>query len=131
MSPLVDRLAALAFFRASPADANQAIDEARRVRGSDTRDAHSYEVALPSLGPDEFLTTKVLPKLTCFLDCRGVKVPASGGVFVSLFSTDGLLFIDAGPMVQLLAEARGLTLAETVRRYGADGAGDPPLLGAS
>lgn len=131
MSPLVDRLAALAFLRASPADANSAIDEARRVRGTETHEALSYEVALPNLGPDEFLTTKVLPKLTYFLDCRGVKVPASGDVFVSLFSTDGLLFVDAGPMVQVLAEARGLTLAEVVRRYGADGAGDPPLLGSS
>lgn len=126
---LVDHLATLAFHRASPADANRAIDEARQARGSDTREAVSYEVALPGLGPDEYLTGKVLPKLTYFLDCRGVKPPASGDVFVSLFTESGLLFLEAGPMVQVLAEARGLTLAETVRRYGADGAGDPPLLG--
>ncbi|MFZ5438450.1 MAG: STAUR_1299 family protein [Myxococcota bacterium] len=125
---LVDRLIALAFHSASPTEANRAIDEVRQSR-AELREAMSYEVALPGLAPDEFLTSKVLPKLAYFLDCRGVKPPASGDVFVSLFTTQGLYFVEAGPMVQLLAEARGLTLAETLRRYGADGAGDPPLLG--
>jgi hypothetical protein len=86
-------------------------------------------VALPALGPDEYLTHRVLPKLLYFLDCRGVKPPSSGGVFLSLFTADGLHFIDAGLVVEKLVAARGLTMAEAVRRYGADGAGDPPLLG--
>jgi hypothetical protein len=58
-----------------------------------------------------------------------VKVPGSGNVFVSIFSAGGLLFVEAGPMVEVIARARGLTLAEVVRRYGAAGKGDPPLLG--
>lgn len=129
MSPLVESLSKLAFHRAANADANVAISEVRDARSADGVEALSYEVALPALAPDEYLKDKVLPKLAYFLDCRGVKVPASGGVFVSLFSPDGLLFIEAGPVVEQLAKARGLTLAEVVRRYGADGAGDPMLLG--
>lgn len=129
MSPLVDAIAALAFDRASPADANEAITRVRAARSEGGVDALSYEIALPALAPDEFLTHKALPKLLYFLDCRGVKVPASGGVFVSLFSASGLWFVEAGPLVELLVKHRGFTLAEAVRRYGADGVGDPPLLG--
>ena len=130
MTTVLEQLQALAFHRASPAEANTAIDETRARRSSDSgSEAVSYEVALPALAPDEFLTTRVLPKLVYFLDCRGVKVPGSGGVFVSMFSAEGLLFVEAGPMVEVLARARSLTLAEVVRRYGADGKGDPALLG--
>lgn len=124
---LVAELTSLAFARGELTQANAAIDDARTQRGVN---ALSYEVALPALGPDEFLTGRVLPKLLYFLDCRGVKPPASSGVFVSLFTPEGLHFIDAGPVVEKLVNARGLTMAEAVRRYGADGAGDPPMLGA-
>ncbi len=126
MSALVDELIAMAFAHGDVTQANAAIDDARAERGAN---ALSYEVALPALGHDEFLTTRVLPKLTYFLDCRGVKPPSSGGVFLSLFTADGLHFIDAGPALEKLVKARGFTLAEAVRRYGADGAGDPPMLG--
>ncbi len=126
MSSLVAELLAMSFHQGAALEANAVIDAVRETRGEN---ALSYEVALPALAPDEFLTHRVLPKLAYFLDCRGVKVPASGGVFISLFSPEGLHFIDAGPAVQRLAQARGLTLAEVFRRYGADGAGDPPLLG--
>lgn len=129
MNTVLEQLTQLAFHRASPAEANQAIEDVRNQRSEGGVDALSYEVALPALAPDEFLTTKVLPKLVYFLDCRGVKVPSSGAVFVSLFSAEGLYFLEAGPMVEVLTKARGLTLAEAVRRYGADGKGDPPLLG--
>ena len=130
LSPIVEQLSQLAFHRALPTEANGAIDDVRAARTEDTgQEAVSYEVALPGLAPDEFLTTRVLPKLVYFLDCRGVKVPGSGGIFVSLFTSDGLLFVEAGPMVEILSRARGLTLAEVVRRYGSDGKGDPPLRG--
>lgn len=130
MNALIDQLTKLAFHRAPAAEANQAIEQARNVCSmKGVEEAVSYEVALPALAPDDYLTGKVLPKLVYFLDCRGVKVPASGGVFVSVFSEAGLLFLDAGPMVELLAKARGLTLAEVVRRYGSEGKGDPALLG--
>jgi hypothetical protein len=129
MSPILEQLSLMAFHRASPLEANQAIDDVRSDRAAIGQEAISYEVALPALAPEEFLAWKVLPKLVYFLDCRGVKVPGSGAVFVSLFSAEGLLFVDAGPMVEVLAKVRGLTLAEVVRRYGSDGKGDPPLLG--
>lgn len=129
MSALLEKLAALAFHRASPADANNAIDEARTIRSSEGRDAVSYEIALPALAPEEFLSHQALAKLVYFLDCRGVKPPSSGNVFVSLFTEGGLFFIDAGLVVEALAAARSLTLAEVVRRYGESGTGDPPLLG--
>lgn len=130
MTTLVEQLSTLAFHRAELADANRAIDEVRTAR-SGVADAVSYEVALPQLAPDEFLANKVLPKLVYFLDCRGIKVPASGTVFVSLFTDKNLLFLEAGPMVELLTRWRSLTLAEVVRRYGAQGAGEPPLLGST
>ena len=129
MSVVLEQLAAIAFHHASPDEANQAISDTRTQRSEAGPEAISYEVAVPALAPDEFLTTKALPKLVYFLDCRGVKVPGSGAVFVSLFTAEGLLFVEAGPMVDVLARARGLTLAEVVRRYGSDGKGDPPLLG--
>jgi hypothetical protein len=129
MSPLLEQLDALAFDRASPSEANQAIEAVRLARGGGLAPALSYELALPGLGPDEFLTQRALPKLVYFLDCRGAKLPNAPGVFVSLFTAEGLLFFDAGVLVQALATARGLTLAELVRRYGEGGVGDPPLLG--
>ena len=128
MNPILEALTQLAFHRASPTQANQAIDDVRAQR-SENSEAISYEVTLPELSPDTFLSTKVLPKLVYFLDCRGVKVPGSGNVFVSIFSSTGLLFVEAGPLVEVIARARGLTLAEVVRRYGSHGKGDPPLLG--
>lgn len=129
MSPLLDELSRLAFDRAPNAEANTAIARVRDARTEGGVEALSYEVAVPALAPDEYLKDKALPKLAYFLDCRGVKVPSSGGVFVSVFTPEGLLFAEAGPVVELLAKARGLTLAEVVRRYGADGTGDPMLLG--
>ncbi|MBL8911615.1 MAG: hypothetical protein JNM17_13060 [Archangium sp.] len=131
MSALLEKLEALAFHRADVTTANVAIDEARTLRASEGRDAVSYEIALPGLAPEDFLLHKALPKLVYFLDCRGVHPPASGAVFVSLFSERGLLFVDAGPVVEACAAARSLTLAEVVRRYGESGTGDPLLLSAA
>lgn len=129
MSALVDALVALSFERAKLADANAAIDAARTARGGEGLPALSYEIALPALGPDEFLAQKALPKLVYFLDCRGAKLPNAPGVFVSLFTPEGLFFIDAGPAVMAIAASRSLDADELVRRYGAEGVGDPPLLG--
>lgn len=131
MSPstVLDALISHAFFRADVSRANAAIDEQRQARGSASSPALSYEVALPALAPEVYLSQKLLPKLVYFLDCRGVRAPHTPGVFVSLFTTDGLYFIEAGTVISVLAEARGLDLAEVLRRYGENGAGDPALLG--
>jgi hypothetical protein len=129
LSPLVAELHARAFAHAAPAEANLAIEAQREARSEGGRLAWSYEVALPALGPDEYLKARVLPKLVYFLDCRGARLPQTPGVFVSLFTAEGLCFVDAGAVVSCLAEARGLDLLEVVRRYGERGAGDPALLG--
>lgn len=130
MSPLLERLLAAAFSRGRLEEANQAIDRAREERGVGGQPAVSYEVALPALDPDQFLTHRLLPRLVYFLDCRGAPLVGARGVFVSLFTAEGLHFIDAGEVVAVLAAARALDPAELKRRYGERGAGDPPLLGA-
>ena len=131
MSPLVQRLLDAAFGRAPLAEANQAIARAREARAEGGQPAVSYEVALPALDPDPYLTGRVLPKLVYFLDCRGAPLVGGGGqgVFVSLFTPGGLHFIGAGEVVAALGAARGLDPAELRRRYGERGVGDPPLLG--
>lgn len=123
---LVSELCALAFDRATPAQANEAIASAReRFDGRGV----SYEVVLPELAPDEFLAHKVLPKLVNFLCSRGVRLPGSGGIFVSLFTGDGLFFIEAGPFAVRVGAERELDADELMRRYRPDGPGDPLLLG--
>jgi len=126
---LLEELSALAFASAPPSEANQAIARAREASAHHGVPGLSYEVALPALGVDAFLLERALPKLVYFLDCRGVKLPHTPGIFVSLFSGDRLAFIEAGAFVLALAKRRGLDAAEVVRRYGEQGAGDPPLLG--
>ncbi len=123
---LVAELCALAFDRAAPSEANDAIGRAReRFDGRGV----SYEVVLPQLGPDEFLAQRALPKLVNFLASRGVRLPGSGGVFVSFFTGDGLYFVEAGPFAVRVGASRGLDADELMRRYRPDGAGDPLLLG--
>jgi hypothetical protein len=125
--PLVAELCALAFERAEPSQANLAIAGAReRFEGRGV----SYEVVLPGLSPDAFLAQKVLPKLVNFLTSRGVRLPASGGVFVSLFTGDGLYFVEAGPFAVRVGAERGLDADELMRRFRPDGPGEPLLLGS-
>jgi hypothetical protein len=126
---LVEAVCALAFARAQVSEANEAIAAARARTEVDGVPGTSYELVLPALDPDEFLTHRALPKLVNFLCCRGAHLPGSAGVFVSLFTEDGLYFVDAGPFAVLLGQARGLDAAELMRRYRPDGPGDPLLLG--
>jgi len=128
MTPLVDTLKGLAFASATPAEANVAIAKARADFGGE-QDAVSYEIALPALDPDGFLARQALPKLVYFLDCRGVRVPANGGVFVSLFTSEGLYFVDAGAFAVEVGRTLGLDGAALHGRYGERGTGDPKLLG--
>lgn len=126
---LLDELAALAFASAPPGEANQAIARARAAQAHHGVEGVSYELALPAQGGEAWLLERALPKLVYFLDCRGAKLPRTPGLFVSLFSGDRLSCIEAGAVVMALAKRRGLDAAEVVRRYGEQGAGDPPLLG--
>ena len=129
MSVLVEAACALAFERASVAQANEAISAARDKVEASGSPATSYEVVLPALDPDDFLARRVLPKLVNFLWCRGARLPGSAGDFVSLFTAEGLFFIDAGPFAVLVGQSRGLDAEELMRRYQPDGPGDPLLLG--
>jgi len=129
MTPLLETLRNLAFDTAAPADANTAIAKARDTFGGPA-DATSYEIALPALDPDAFLEKQALPKLVYFLDCRGVRLPASGDVFVSLFTSEGLFFIDAGAFAGAVGAKLGLDTDTLHARYGDGGSGDPKLLGA-
>lgn len=126
---LLEQVTARAFLQAEASEANEAIAEARTLRGQGGREALSYEVVVPALDPDGFLTQRALPRLVYFLDCRGLQLTRTPGVFVSLFTPAGLWFIDAGEVVEVLAAARGLSADELRRRYGQAGVGDPPLLG--
>ncbi len=131
MTELVTSLKALAFERAELSAANAAIDAVRVARETQSGSATSYEVALPAVNIDEFLTRKTLPKLVYFLDCRGEVPPRTPRTFVSLFTPEGLFFIEAGAVAMLLATKLGVsTPAELIRRYGANGTGDPKQLGA-
>jgi hypothetical protein len=130
MTELVSKLMALAFETAEASLANSAIEAVRERRSFDGGSATSYEVALPGVDVDGFLTSKTLPKLVYFLDCRGQRPPTTPRTFVSLFTPQGLYFIDAGAMVMALGAALGVvTPAELVRRYGENGTGDPKRLG--
>lgn len=129
MTPLVEALVAKAFHRAALADANSAIEDARRLRATGASTAISYEIAVPALGVDEFLTHKALPKLVYFLNCRGFLPAKTPGLFVSLFLPEGLFCIDAGEVATTLGRHRGLSDADLVRRFGAEGTGDPLQLG--
>jgi hypothetical protein len=126
---VLEKVIALAFERAPAQEANQAIERVRVARAQSGREATSYEIALPALDPDAFLLHKSLPKLVYFLHCRGLVPGPTPGLFVSLFTTQGLAFVDAGELALLLGQERGLDGPELVRRYGADGAGEPKALG--
>jgi hypothetical protein len=128
MSSLVEAVRALAFHTAPAADANAAIADARARHGGGTESV-SYEIALPALNADEFLKRRALAKLVYFLDCRGARVPQSGGVFVSLFTPEGLVFVDAGLFAEAVGNVLGLDAEALHARYGDGGTGDPKLLG--
>lgn len=130
MSELVQRLVAVAFESATAANANEAIEGVRALRRAALGQSHSYELALPVLGAEEYLKDQVLPRLTYYLDCQHRSPGGAPHVFVSLFTPDGLFFIESADVVALLAQARGLSLEEVRRRYGENGSGDPRLLGA-
>jgi hypothetical protein len=129
MSVLLEKLSQAAFRKAAAAEANLAIEAVRSERGTQAGPAINYEIALPGFAVDEFLLKKALPRLVYFLDCRGGRLEATAGIFVSMFTPEGLWFLEAGPTALLLGEHAGLSGEELVRRYGDGGAGDPLLLG--
>jgi len=109
-------------FRSGPArEANAAIAAVRQEQAVGGQEALSYEVVAEPKWALTELADRVLPKLVYFLDCRGAHLPLGpGGIFVSLFVGETLYFLHAGELVEVLAQARGLSLDELVERFGAD-----------
>lgn len=131
MSRIVPALVEQAFHHADAAHANEAIEAARLAEEARTgQPAFSYEVFVTQANVDEALLTQTLPRLVNFLHCKGFKSGRTPGVFLSLFTEDGLAFIPAGAALEVLAGFKGLSVDELYRRYGDGGTGDPKLLGA-
>lgn len=128
MSALLERWRAQAFHRGPAREANRVIAEARE-RHTPGREAMSWELLLPGKFEAAYLTTKVLPRLVYFLDCRGAKLPKVGAFFVSVFDQDTVYCVDGAIVIEDLAALANLSCEELVRRYGESGAGDPKLLG--
>lgn len=127
---VVDALVARAFGHATHVDANGAIDATRAAEEERTgAPAFSYELFVPRANVDEFFLHHALPKLVNFLHCRGFRSTNTPGVFLSLFTADGLHFVHAGEALEVMGRARQLEVDELFRRYGDGGTGDPKLLG--
>ncbi|MDX2015057.1 MAG: STAUR_1299 family protein [Myxococcaceae bacterium] len=131
MSDVVGQLVARAFARADAARANVGIDEVRaQVEAETGAPAFSYELFVPRANVEAFFVEQALPKLVYFLSCRGLRTRRTPGVFVSLFTDDGLLFLHAGDVVEVVGQRRGLSVDDCFRRYADGGTGDPKALGA-
>lgn len=115
----LDPLLARAFHRAPAAAANEEISAQREQRGASGRDGLSYEVVLDPAADLATVAEKVLPKLVYFLDCRGLKLDATAGVFISVFVGETLYFVHASDFVAVVAPSSGLSLEGLVEKYGA------------
>jgi hypothetical protein len=129
VSAVLDALVARAFSRANAAEANTAIEAVRALQEAQGHQAFSYELFVPTANHDEFLLTVALPKLVSFLDSRGFRGASTPGVFLSLFTADGLHFIEAGAALEVLAGFRQLTVSELYSRSRDGGAREPLRLG--
>jgi len=118
MEAAVDALLARSFHRARATDANEEMARMRVQEGGGSL-AVSYELVLPAEGAAEHLTTRVLPRLIYFLECRGSRPPHCAGVFASIFAGDELYFVRAADLVEELSRLSGLSLEELVEKYGA------------
>ncbi|HVE82063.1 MAG TPA: STAUR_1299 family protein [Myxococcales bacterium] len=118
MEDAVQALLARAFHQAPAMEANAQIARVRGLEGGELSPAVSYELVLPAEGAVEHLTSRVLPRLVYFLECRGSPLPACAGVFVSIFAGDRLYFVRARDVVEELSRLTGLSPEEMVRRYG-------------
>lgn len=119
----LDPLLARAFHEARAADANAEMAAQRDLQGTPGNDGLSYEVVLTPDASLERVAEQVLPKLVYFLDCRGLKLDAARGVFLSLFVGEALYFMHASDFIAVLAPASGLTLPELAAKYGAASTG--------
>ncbi len=118
MSDPLQRLFDRAFRRASAAEANAVIAQVRQDEAGELEEALNYEIVLPAADPVGFLTTRALPRLVYFLECRGVRIPECPQVFVSLFVEDQLYFLHCGDFIDELASLTGLSPAQMRKQFG-------------
>lgn len=124
----VEQLIARAFDRASPADANAAIEAVRRARGPQT---FSYELFVPQLDAEGFFLRQAAPKLIQFLWDRGVRGPDASSLFISLFTADGLYFLSVRDLLEVTAAAAGTTAEAFWVNTRSGGTGAPLRLGST
>lgn len=115
----LDQLLRLAFRTVPAAEANQAIDRARRSEGgSEESPARSYEVVLGPGADFASFTREQLPKLVYHLESIGAHLPEARGVLLAVFSGSELRFLHAGEAMALICALLGETPAQLVERYG-------------
>ncbi len=129
MSSVVSALVSRAFRTAPVSNANAAIDAVRLEQEALGFQPFSYELFVPRANADEFFLSSVLPKLVAFLHDKGYRSGRAPGLFVSLFTPEGLHFIEAGAVLEVLGGFKQLGVDELFRRYGAGGSGEPKRLG--
>jgi hypothetical protein len=120
-----DRLAqllALAWRVVPAADANEAIDRARRsgdsAREASEHAARTYELVLGADATLESFARDQLPKLVYHLETVGAHLPDARGVLLAIFAGERLHFLRAGEAVGKLCELLGIATSELVERYG-------------
>jgi hypothetical protein len=120
-----DRLAqllALAWRVVPAADANEAIDRARRGAESPLEagehEVRTYELVLGADATLESFAHDQLPKLVYHLESVGAHLPDARGVLLAIFAGDTLHFLWAGEAMGKVCELLGTAAAELVERYG-------------
>jgi hypothetical protein len=120
-----DRLAqllALAWRVVPAADANEAIDRARRSEGRPSEasghEARTYELVLGADATLESFARDQLPKLVYHLESVGAHLPDAGGVLLAIFAGDRLHFLWADEAMGKVCELLGTAAGELVERYG-------------
>ena len=139
----LDHILALAWRIVPAADANEAIEIARRMSGSplqpmrgaimdadnevtdpglravgDAPQLRAYEIAL---GPDatfDSFAREQLPRLVYHLESIGAHLPQARGVLLCVFAQDKLHFLEAGEAIEEICLLLGTTPEELTRLHG-------------
>lgn len=118
MDARLEQIVGLVSRSVAAADANSAIDEARRGLGSGEGLARSYELVLPGDATFDSFVRDQVPKLIYHLESIGAHPPRAAGVLLCLFVGDRLHLVRAGDLLKTLCGLLEISPAELVRRYG-------------
>ena len=143
MDDRLDHILALAWRIVPAAEANEAIEIARRMSGAavqpmrgaildadneitdpgmqsaaDSPAARAYEIALgPEATFDSFVKQQ-LPKLVYHLESLGAHLPQARGVLLAVFAEGKLHFLEVGEVIGEVCRLLGTTPQELTRRHG-------------